>query len=283
MDFSHYPEGGRYYAGSERKKSIVMPDGSFYMVKFQKATAFGKRFNHLSEHVGSRVFELAGLPAQETYLGTCDGEPVVACRDFIPEGTQFVPFNDVGESTLEEDRETYQYSYDDIMRMLRDNRKLTAVDETVEMFWRMYVVDALLGNFDRHGANWGFLKQEGAYRIAPVFDNGSCLFPGLVDDEALNEVMRSEDEMLRRVFEFPTSQIRLSGRKSSYYEVIASRSFPECNEARDYVLSRLDMDCVQDLVGTLDGITETRREFYRRILGLRYRLILCGEQGGGAR
>lgn len=208
---------------------------------------------------------------------------MVACRDFIPEGTQFVPFNDVGESTLEEDRETYQYSYDDIMRMLRDNRKLTAVDETVEMFWRMYVVDALLGNFDRHGANWGFLKQEGAYRIAPVFDNGSCLFPGLVDDEALNEVMRSEDEMLRRVFEFPTSQIRLSGRKSSYYEVIASRSFPECNEARDYVLSRLDMDCVQDLVGTLDGITETRREFYRRILDLRYRLILCGEQGGGAR
>lgn len=283
MDFSHYPEGGRYYAGSERKKSIVMSDGSFYMVKFQKATAFGKRFNHVSEHLGSRIFECAGLPAQETYLGTCDGEPVVACRDFIPQDGQFVPFNDVGESTLEEDRETYQYSYDDIMRMLRDNRKLTAVNETIEVFWRMYVVDALLGNFDRHGANWGFLKQKGAYRIAPVFDNGSCLFPGLVDDGALDEVLGSEDEMLRRVYEFPTSQIRLFGRKSSYYEVIASRSFPECNDALDYVLSQLDMERVQGLVEELDGVTEKRREFYWRILDLRYRLILRGEQGRGAR
>ena len=34
-------------------------------------------------------------------------------------------------------------------------------------------MDALLGNFDRHGANWGFIKEDNKYTIAPIFDNGS--------------------------------------------------------------------------------------------------------------
>ncbi len=78
---------------------IVTPEGSFYMLKFPKATAFGKSMSHVSEHLGSRIFEAAGIPAQRTYLGTYQGEQVVACRDFNVKGCQFVPFNDVGEST----------------------------------------------------------------------------------------------------------------------------------------------------------------------------------------
>lgn len=278
LDFSTYPDGGRYYAGSERKKSIVMSDGTHYMLKFQKKTAFGSRFNHISEYLGSHIFQLAGLAAQETYLGVYQGEPVVACRDFIPAGYQFVPFNDVGESTLEADKETYQYSYEDIMRMLNENNKLTAVSETIAMFWRMFVVDALVGNFDRHGANWGFLKKAGRYQMAPVFDNGSSLFPALLDDEALGEVMASEDEMLRRVYQFPTSQIKLNGKKSSYYDVIASGAFAECNEALDYVLSALDFAEVCKLVEGVEGISVRRAEFYKKVLDLRYRLILCGDK-----
>ena len=90
-------------------------------------------------------------------------------KDFIGEDEIFVPFNDVGESTLEQDRRLYQYSYDDIMRMLSDNVKLTDVETTVDHFWEMYIVDAWFGNFDRHGANWGFLKKNGKYRMAPVY------------------------------------------------------------------------------------------------------------------
>ena len=80
----------------------------------------------------------------------------------------------MGESTLAQDKETYQYDYEDIMQMLRENSKLTNVEETIVIFWQIYVVDALLGNFDRHGSNWGFIKKDNTYSIAPVFDNGSC-------------------------------------------------------------------------------------------------------------
>jgi hypothetical protein len=275
IDFSSCAPSGRYYAGSERKVGVVLADGSPVMLKFRKATAFGPKFNHVSEYLGSRIFALAGLPAQEVELGTYRGEDVVACRDFnTSEDVQFVPFNEVGESTLEEDKDAYQYDYADIMRMLRDNSKLPDPDGTIEAFWRIYVVDALIGNFDRHGGNWGFLKRDGRYSLAPVFDNGSCLFPNLASDEAVAEVLASPGEMLRRVHGFPTSQIRLDGKKSSYDKVIGSLQFRECNDALTYVVETLPMDAVADLVNETPGISDIRRTFYQRILAMRYELIV---------
>lgn len=275
IDFSSYEPSGRFYAGSERKIGVRAPDGSPIMLKFQKRTAFGRRFNHVSEYLGSKVFSLAGLPAQDVHLGTYKGEPVVACRDFnIDETVQFVPFNDVGESTLEEDKESYQYDYADIMRMLRDNSKLEDREGTVRAFWRIYMVDALIGNFDRHGGNWGFLKRNNRYELAPVFDNGSCLFPNLLNDAMVGEVLSSPDEMLKRVHGFPTSQVRLNGKKSSYDKVIGSLAFDECNDALRYVMEVLSMERVFALVEEAPGIGDVRKEFYRQILALRYERIL---------
>lgn len=273
IDFSEYELNGKYYGGSERKEGISV-DGENYMIKFQKHTAFGKRNNHVSEFIGSHIFEICGFETHKTYLGYRHGEEVVACKDFNVQGKQFVPFNDVGESTLDQDKETYQYDYEDIMEMLRDNSKLTNVKETISMFWRIYIMDALLGNFDRHGANWGFLKEDNKYTIAPIFDNGSCLFPNLVDEAEMEEIMKSEVETDKRIYKFPTSQIKLNGRKSSYFEVINSLQFEECNEALRYVVAKLDMNKAEKLINETPLISETQRLFYKHILTARYDKIL---------
>lgn len=272
MDFSTYPPSERYYGGTERKIGILINDRP-YMVKFQKASVFGLRNNHLSEHIGSTLFNALGLPAQETLLGTYDGQPVVACRDFVGEDEQFVPFNDVGESSLDRDKETYQYDYEDIMLMLRDNSKLTSVQETVSAFWEMYVIDALVGNFDRHGANWGFIKKNDAYRLAPVFDNGSCLFPSLPEDQ-MPSIIQSPEETDARVYNFPTSQIRLNGKKSSYYEVINSLAFPECNKALAAIVGRCSLDSILSVVDGVPESSATQKQFYCHMLQHRFEKIL---------
>ena len=273
IDFSEYKLNGKYYGGSERKEGISI-DGEDYMIKFQKQTAFGKRNNHISEFLGSHIFEICGLEAHKTYLGYREGEEVVACKDFNIQGRQFVPFNDVGESTLDQDKETYQYDYEDIMQMLRDNSKLTNVQETISMFWRIYIVDALLGNFDRHGANWGFIKENNRYTLAPVFDNGSCLFPNLVDETEMKEIMDSEEETDKRIYRFPTSQVKLNGKKSSYFEVIHSLQFEECNDALRYIMSQLDMAEVEKLIEETPLISQIQKTFYKYILMARYNKIL---------
>lgn len=273
IDFSEYKLNEKYYGGSERKEGVTI-DGEDYMIKYQKHTAFGKRNNHISEFIGSHVFEICGLEAHKTYLGYRNGEQVVACKDFNIFGKQFVPFNDVGESTLDQDKEMYQYDYEDIMQMLYDNSKLTNVQNTISMFWRIYIVDALLGNFDRHGANWGFIKENNRYTLAPIFDNGSCLFPNLVDEAEMKEIIESETETDKRIYRFPTSQVKLNGKKSSYYEVINSLQFDECNEALRYVMAQLDMSKVKSLIDETPFITDVQRAFYKHMLTARYHKIL---------
>lgn len=273
IDFSKYDLSGKYYGGAERKLGIVI-NGEDYMLKFQKQTAFGKRNNHISEFIGSHIFEICGFTTHKTFLGFRDGEQVVACKDFNVSGKQFVPFNDVGESTLDQDKETYQYDYEDIMQMLRDNSKLTNVEETISAFWEVYIVDALLGNFDRHGSNWGFVKENNRYSMAPVFDNGSSLFPALVDEDEMKHIMESDEETNKRIYKFPTSQVKLRGKKSSYYEVIHSLEFPECNEALISVYNRINMDKIKELIEETPLISETQKLFYLHMLSERYQKII---------
>lgn len=273
MDFSRYPISNRFYGGSEKKIGIVI-SGQAYMLKFQKITAFGKRNNHISEFIGSHVFSMLGFPTQETHLGMYKGEQVVACKDFIEPGIQFVPFNDVGESTLDQGKERYQYSYEDIMQMLKDNTKLTQGKQTIEAFWEIFIIDSLLGNSDRHGSNWGFLKTDNKYQLAPVFDNGACLFPSMTDEHEMLKVIASKAETEKRVFSFPTSQIKLNGQKSSYFEVIHSCLYLECNNALEAVYNRLDMQSIEDLINETPFISETHKLFYKHMLTMRYELII---------
>ena len=193
-DYSKYPDGNRFYSGAERKKSILINEKP-YLVKFQKNSREGLRFNHVSEYLGSHIFSLLGIETQETFLGIYKGENVVVIQDFLGEDEIFVPFNGVGDSSLEQDKEKYQYSYEDIIGMLQANVKLIDVHQTIDLFWDMFIVDAFIANFDRHGSNWGFIKKDNMYRLSPVFDNGSSLFPQLNSDEKIDELVNLIEKM----------------------------------------------------------------------------------------
>jgi hypothetical protein len=273
MDYSNYPDGDRFYSGAERKKSIIINENP-YLVKFQKNSREGLRFNHISEFLGSHIFSLLGMEAQETQLGLYHGENVVVIKDFLGEDEVFVPFNGVGDSSLEQDKEKYQYSYEDIIRMLKENVKLTDVEQTMHQFWDMFIVDALIANFDRHGSNWGFIKKNHQYRLSPIFDNGSSLFPQLNTDEKITAIMHDQTKIDQRIYRFPTSQIKYQGKKSSYYEIISSLAFEECNKALVRMTEKADLKKINKLIDTVEGISDIRREFYKTILKQRYEKIL---------
>lgn len=273
MDYSRYKSSGRYYTGAERKKGILI-QGEPYIVKYAKNSPQGITYSHISEYIGSHLFQMVGLEAQQTFLGICDGSPVVVMKDFIGEDEIFVPFNDVGDSTLEQSRERYKYTYDDIMRMLEENMKLTDVEGTIQHFWNMYLIDAWIGNFDRHGSNWGFLKKDNRYRMAPIYDNGSSLFPRLNTDIKLQKILDSEEEMLKRVYTFPTSQILLQGKKSSYYELIDSLQYKECNDALIRMKPKIDLEKMEKIIDGVEEISMVRKTFYKSMLHLRYEVMI---------
>ncbi len=158
--------------------------------------------------------------------------------------------------------------------MLKDNMKLTAVEQTIDAFWDMFVIDAFIANFDRHGSNWGFIKKDHQYRLAPIFDNGSSLFPQLNTDERLQAVLDNQAEIDKRIYTFPTSQVKYKGRKSSYYEMIASLAFEECNRALVRITEHIDFEKLDRLIEATEEISDTRKLFYKTILRQRYEKIL---------
>lgn len=273
-DFSKYNiDLDVFYSGAERKNQITI-NGNRYIIKYQKNSEIGLIYNHVSEYLGSHIFELLGIPVQDTQLGTYAGENVVIVRNFCEESEVLVHFNDIGESSLEEDKELFQYSYDDIQKMLEENRKLTRVQETIERFWDMFIVDALNGNFDRHGGNWGFIKKDNKYSMAPVYDNGSSMYPRINTDERILEILNNQEEIDRRIYQFPTSHIKLNGRKSSYYEVINSLQFEECNKALKKIVPRIDFEKIDKLIDSIESISDIRKKFYKTMYRYRYEKIL---------
>ncbi len=273
MEYNSFPKNKRHYSGAERKFGLTV-GAEEYIIKFRKKERFGIRNNHLSEYLGCRIIESMGFDVQKVYLGTYDGEPVVAIKDFIGEGQQFVAFNDVGESSIEEDREQFTYSYKDITAILDLNNKLEDPAQTVRQFWELYILDALLGNFDRHGGNWGFIKQNNRYSLAPIFDNGSCLYPKLTDEDEMELIIKSVEETQRRIYVFPKSQILLNGKKSSYYEVISSLKYPECNEALKTVFKRFDYKQIEKIIKNTEFLSGIQKDFYNHMVLKRYQLII---------
>lgn len=272
-DYSKYEKTPVMFSGAEKKFEIIM-DGHRYIVKFQKNSEVGLTYNYVSEYLGSHIFQSIGIPVQETFLGTYDGKNVVVMKNFLEPEDVLVAFNGVGESSLERDKELYQYTYEDITAMLTENMKSTNVGETIERFWDMFIVDALIGNFDRHGGNWGFIKRDNKYRIAPVYDNGSSLYPKLNTDEKLAEVLASQEEIDKRIYQFPTSHIKVKNRKSSYFEVISSLQFEACNEALKRIVPRIELERINRIIDEIEEISELRKQFYKTMLQQRYEKIL---------
>ena len=273
MEYGKFPINDKHYSGAERKIGLTVGDED-YIIKFRKKTRFGTRNNHISEYLGCRIFEVFGFNVQKTYLGTYKGENIVAIKDFVEINQQFVAFNDVGESSIESDRNKFTYSYEDITAILYANNKLKDPEETVELFWDLYLMDALLGNFDRHGGNWGFIKEKNSYLPAPIFDNGSCLFPNLIDSDDMLEIMGNDKEVKRRVYDFPTSQILLNDKKSSYYQVINSLAYVACNKSLVKIYKKYDFESISKLIDDTIFISETHKKFYKFMIQKRFELII---------
>ena len=112
----------------------------------------------------------------------------------------------------------------------------------MERFWDMFIVDAFIGNWDRHNGNWGFLydTRTDEMALAPVYDCGSSLYPQ-ADEHIMASVLEKPSELNFRVYEIPTSAIMVNGKKLKYFDFLSSHQNEDCNRALKRITSRIDM------------------------------------------
>jgi hypothetical protein len=157
-----------------------------------------------------------------------------------------------------------------------DKQKYVSPIKLREHFWNMFIADAFLGNFDRHNGNWGFLYNDttGETEIAPVYDCGSCLLPQ-ADKKVMEAVLVNESELHARVYQFPTSALKMNGRKINYFDFLSSGENSDANDALKRVFTKIDMKQIEDFIDRTCELCELQKEFYKTYINARYQLILC--------
>lgn len=283
IDFTGLPIRKKTYAGANGSKISVVYNGNIYMLKFPAIPTRNPDLSYsnscISEYLGCKIFESVGIPVQDVLLGiyrTPKGKEkiVVACRDFTSPGIVLQDFASLKNQIVDSVRNGYGTELSDILDTFEQQ---TAMDEVLlkERFWDMFIVDALIGNWDRHNGNWGFLynAQTDEMRLAPVFDCGSSLFPQ-ADEEKMREVLTDRNALNLRIFNQPLSSIMQDGRRINYFEFISSLQNTDCNQALKRIVPKIDMSKIQRIINETPGLSDLQREFYSTILSERKAKII---------
>ncbi len=275
---------GRAYNGANGSKIAIEYNGEIYMLKFppsgeKKPTELSYTNSCISEHIASSIFNMLGIRAQETLIGTytVNGKTkiVCACKDFTAGGKRLFDFCSMKNTIIDSESNGSGTELEDIMDTI-DRQQYITPNVLREHFWDVFVADALLGNFDRHNGNWGFLYDDinNEAEIAPVYDCGSCLLPQ-ADDKVMQKVLSNEAELHARIYQFPTSVVKLNGRKINYYDILSKAKNEDCNEALKRIVPRINIEEIGKLIDEIPYISDLQKGFYKQYLSARYELIIC--------
>ena len=274
---------GSAYNGANGKKIAIEYQGEQYMLKFPpsgqgKRTELSYTNSCISEHIASTLFNMVGIPAQETILGTFDvggkTKIVCACKDFTADGSKLFDFCSIKNTVIDSEHGGTGTELEDILDTIEKQQYVNPV-EVLQHFWNVFVVDALLGNFDRHNGNWGFLYHDDTQTatLAPVYDCGSCLLPQ-ADAQVMRAVLSNQDELNARIYRFPTSAIKQNDRKINYYDFLMAAENKDCNAAVMRMMPRFHLDEMQAFIREVPFLDELQRQFYRTYLSARLERIM---------
>ena len=285
VDLTHVKWLPNRFGGSESKWTMLYDD-KLYMVKFPdpnrapKQTSLPYINNHFSEYVGCHIFQMLGIPAQNTFLGRATPpnsekeKLVVACEVFSPssEGIliEFSKFF-LHETDSQKRNKT---TIDDVMYIIDTDVTIKNKLSMRKFFWEMFVVDAFIGNTDRHLDNWGVTASpDGKISPAPVYDCGSALSP------------LESDQQKKRLLEDPTSfknveynicsVYRHHGKRVFYHEILKTppddlhRSILEIVPRIKLAAPRIDA-----LIDATEGMTDISKAYMKKSLAMRLNQML---------
>ena len=282
IDFTNLKQRKKTYAGANGNKISVIYEGEQYMLKFPAYAKKNKDMSYahgcFSEYLGCKIYKSIGIPVQEVILGTytINGKEriVVACKDFTEPGVVLQDFASLKNRMIDSERQGYGTELSDILQTIEE-QSLVDPESLMERFWDMFIVDALIGNWDRHNGNWGFLYDDrnDEMRLAPVYDCGSCLYPQ-ADDKIMEQVLTERAQMDRRIFDIPLSAINIDGKKIRYFDFISSLQYDGCNQALKRIIPRIDMAKIKEIIEDTPFISDLQKRFYLAILNERKTRIL---------
>ena len=279
IDITNYKQEINNYGGSELKATYII-NGEKYMVKMpdpirKKTLDLGYMNNQYSEYIGCHIFESVGIPVQKTMLVKLnkDGKEkiAVACKDFLNSGEELIEISNVSLSLYTEKK--YKISIEDVYEIINKMSVNYKLDENklISNFWDMFVVDALIGNTDRHFGNWGFIKKDDIISFAPVYDCGSSLHPLLSENE---QIKLMSDSIAFKNSSYNIASVYTMNNKKIFYHEIFKNPPVALKEAIKRIVPKINIEKIKEIIASTEGLSKTQKEYYFKDILLRKEEIL---------
>jgi hypothetical protein len=209
---AHVVSGDRLHEQMGSKRKFWLCDSStsrWYLFKYSRPNTG----EHWSEKVPCEVASLLGLPHARVELATCEGAAGVLVEDLRPEreamsllhGNELLVELDPAYPS-QRDYRVSEHTVERVERALREHNVglpnssalvqalPTAIDDSFGLFVGYLLLDAIVGNTDRHHENWGVVATRSAagsriLQLAPTYDHASSLGREL-DDAKRSERLR---------------------------------------------------------------------------------------------
>lgn len=228
--------------GTRAKVWLRAPDERRFLFKQPEA----RRWTETAcEVLAQRIAGAVGLPAAETWpaIRLVVGQPSVQgllSLDFTKPGdslTAGAALMAQMDPVYDPKTQTGEHTLARVRAALVDREKRAPPAELALPFARMLLLDAWLGNGDRHPGNWSIIEQNASVRLAPIYDTASPFAPELHDGHVLVTGGHDYDVRLARYVRKCSSGFGQGGTKTVPQEQVLAdlRDWPEYAAARELV------------------------------------------------
>ncbi|MCI9042132.1 HipA domain-containing protein [Dubosiella newyorkensis] len=285
IDLNSGKEIMNIYGGSERKKRFLI-DGKYYLVKFPDPVREVHRKlsymnNQFSEYIGCHIFESVGIPVQKTFLGEYKWKEkkliVVACEDFQNLGLTLNPMARIELSDLDSTFADKSRSIKSLYETINSLPDLNLQYDVRKSFWEMFVIDSLIGNYDRHMENWGLAEtKEGQIIPAPIYDCGSCLHPLFTVSEM--EDLLSKPGQLRNIAYNMNSQFvdEQTNNKLRFIDIY-KKPDRRLKQAILDIFPKINLVTIFKIINDTPFLEPVAKQFMFETIKIRYNQILLKE------
>jgi hypothetical protein len=278
--------------GSKAKLWVLDPDGQRWLFK-ERRHEHGEDW---AEKLAAEIAALIGIPHADVELAVRAGVAGIISKDFLASRAVFHLMH--GNELLVQADATYQakganfrmsqHTVDKALAVLRQDfitlgvfpDRPTGVTTAPEEFVGYLMLDALIGNTDRHHENWAIVVQQQSpdghteAELAPSFDHASCLGRELTDEERERRLSGRPSTPTFDAYwrKMPSRWYRDPGDRKHLHPLaafnVAAQQYPDAARAWLDRLTRLTDDALGQLTEgvPLSCISALGRQFCRKML-----------------
>jgi len=148
-----------------------------------------------AEKIAAHLCNLLMLPHADYELATFNGESSIISRSFLPDDGIVTLGNEILAPRIpnypEDTKDLSQHTIDNIFSSIIDIspnipigwEPIKGISYAIETFVGYLLLDAWIGNSDRHHENWAFISWQEKIYLAPTYDHASSMGRELSDDK----------------------------------------------------------------------------------------------------